>query len=96
MALHDALNCPAQLQLQQQADGGVHAIQTISDGQGESMSVDLTEATLGQDGQLIITGEDGQGIVIIVLAVVVYDCIRSNNTSRLHFSLSQIDPQVTQ
>lgn len=26
------------------------------------MSVDLTEATLGQDGQLIITGEDGQGI----------------------------------
>uniref|UniRef100_A0A182MLK6 Nuclear respiratory factor 1 NLS/DNA-binding dimerisation domain-containing protein n=1 Tax=Anopheles culicifacies TaxID=139723 RepID=A0A182MLK6_9DIPT len=47
--------------LQQQGDGGVHAIQTISDGQGESMSVDLTEATLGQDGQLIITGEDGQG-----------------------------------
>jgi nuclear respiratory factor 1 len=25
------------------------------------MTVDLTEATLGQDGQLIITGEDGQG-----------------------------------
>lgn len=39
----------------------MHTIQTISDGQGESMSVDLTEATLGQDGQLIITGEDGQG-----------------------------------
>ncbi|XP_058447413.1 DNA-binding protein Ewg isoform X3 [Malaya genurostris] len=46
--------------LQAQGDNGVHTIQTISDGQGESMSVDLTEATLGQDGQLIITGEDGQ------------------------------------
>ncbi|XP_055636035.1 DNA-binding protein Ewg isoform X1 [Toxorhynchites rutilus septentrionalis] len=46
--------------LQSQNDNGVHTIQTISDGQGESMSVDLTEATLGQDGQLIITGEDGQ------------------------------------
>lgn len=26
------------------------------------MTVDLTEATLGQDGQIIITGEDGQGM----------------------------------
>lgn len=25
------------------------------------MTVDLTEATLGHDGQIIITGEDGQG-----------------------------------
>ncbi|XP_038118168.1 DNA-binding protein Ewg isoform X2 [Culex quinquefasciatus] len=46
--------------LQAQNDNNVHTIQTISDAQGESMSVDLTEATLGQDGQLIITGEDGQ------------------------------------
>uniref|UniRef100_A0A182P989 Nuclear respiratory factor 1 NLS/DNA-binding dimerisation domain-containing protein n=1 Tax=Anopheles epiroticus TaxID=199890 RepID=A0A182P989_9DIPT len=56
--------------LQQQADGGVHAIQTISDGQGESMSVDLTEATLGQDGQLIITGEDGQGYPVNVSGMI--------------------------
>uniref|UniRef100_A0A182IVS8 Nuclear respiratory factor 1 NLS/DNA-binding dimerisation domain-containing protein n=1 Tax=Anopheles atroparvus TaxID=41427 RepID=A0A182IVS8_ANOAO len=56
--------------LQQQADGGVHAIQTISDGQGESMSVDLTEATLGQDGQLIITGEDGQGFPVNVSGMI--------------------------
>lgn len=27
------------------------------------MTVDLTEATLGQDGQIIITGEDGQGML---------------------------------
>ncbi|XP_053660700.1 DNA-binding protein Ewg [Anopheles marshallii] len=56
--------------LQQQGDGGVHAIQTISDGQGESMSVDLTEATLGQDGQLIITGEDGQGYPVNVSGMI--------------------------
>ncbi|XP_055614423.1 DNA-binding protein Ewg isoform X3 [Uranotaenia lowii] len=46
--------------LQAQNDGGVHTIQTIADTQGESMSVDLTEATLDQNGQIIITGEDGQ------------------------------------
>ncbi|XP_052863222.1 DNA-binding protein Ewg [Anopheles cruzii] len=56
--------------LQQQGDGGVHTIQTISDGQGESMSVDLTEATLGQDGQLIITGEDGQGYPVNVSGMI--------------------------
>lgn len=27
------------------------------------MTVDLTEATLNQDGQIIITGEDGQGML---------------------------------
>ncbi|XP_050068782.1 DNA-binding protein Ewg [Anopheles maculipalpis] len=56
--------------LQPQGDGGVHAIQTISDGQGESMSVDLTDATLGQDGQLIITGEDGQGFPVNVSGMI--------------------------
>uniref|UniRef100_A0A182Q1V9 Nuclear respiratory factor 1 NLS/DNA-binding dimerisation domain-containing protein n=1 Tax=Anopheles farauti TaxID=69004 RepID=A0A182Q1V9_9DIPT len=56
--------------LQAQADGGVHTIQTISDGQGESMSVDLTEATLGQDGQIIITGEDGQGFPVNVSGMI--------------------------
>ena len=52
-----------QFQLQQD-NNGVHTIQTITDGQAENMSVDLTEATLGQDGQLIITGEDGQGVCL--------------------------------
>lgn len=35
-------------------------VQTL-DGSQENMTVDLTEATLGQDGQIIITGEDGHG-----------------------------------
>jgi nuclear respiratory factor 1 len=49
------------LQLHTQGDGTtVHTVQTL-DGQTENMHVDLTEATLGQDGQLIITGEDGHG-----------------------------------
>lgn len=30
-----------------------------ANGQSENMTVDLTDATLGQDGQIIITGEDG-------------------------------------
>ncbi|XP_023317733.1 DNA-binding protein Ewg isoform X2 [Trichogramma pretiosum] len=40
-------------------------VQTLSDpNDGQSVSVDLnsvTEATLGQDGQIILTGEDGHG-----------------------------------
>lgn len=44
-----------------QGDGTtVHTVQTL-DGHDQNMQVDLTEATLGQDGQLIITGEDGHG-----------------------------------
>lgn len=34
-------------------------MQTISDGGSENVTVDLNEATLTHDGQLIITGEDG-------------------------------------
>ena len=49
-------------QLHTQSDGTtVQCVQTLSDGQSDNMQMDLTEATLGQDGQLIITGEDGQG-----------------------------------
>lgn len=49
------------LQLTQGDNGGtVHSVQSIDGGQ-DNMTVDLTEATLGQDGQIIITGEDGQG-----------------------------------
>lgn len=39
----------------------MQTVQSIDDGQN-NMTVDLTEATLGQDGQIIITGEDGQGM----------------------------------
>lgn len=34
------------------------------DGQSENMQVDLSEA-LGQDGQLIITNEDGNGEILV-------------------------------
>lgn len=50
----------------------VHAVQALSEvthGEGGNMSVDLssvTEATLGQDGQLILTGEDGHGRICII------------------------------
>lgn len=74
--------------LQAQNDTGVHTIQTISDGQGESMSVDLTEATLGQDGQLIITGEDGQeysysgfpvsGMITVPVSTQMYQTMVAN------------------
>lgn len=47
-------------QLSQQDANALHAVQGI-DTSGDNMTVDLTEATLGQDGQIIITGEDGQG-----------------------------------
>lgn len=43
---------------------GVHTVQTLDNGDGSTMSVDLNsvaEATLNQDGQIILTGEDGQG-----------------------------------
>lgn len=55
------------LQLHTTAQGETGAtIQTVqqltdANGHAENMTVDLTEATLGQDGQIIITGEDGQG-----------------------------------
>lgn len=46
------------LQLHTTHNDQIHQIDTNGH---ENMTVDLTEATLGQDGQLIITGEDGQG-----------------------------------
>lgn len=47
-----------------QGEGGatIQTVQSLTDANGhENMTVDLTEATLNQDGQIIITGEDGQG-----------------------------------
>uniref|UniRef100_A0ABD2WPL9 Nuclear respiratory factor 1 NLS/DNA-binding dimerisation domain-containing protein n=1 Tax=Trichogramma kaykai TaxID=54128 RepID=A0ABD2WPL9_9HYME len=49
-------------------------VQTLSDpNDGQSVSVDLnsvTEATLGQDGQIILTGEDGHGYPVSVSGVI--------------------------
>lgn len=42
----------------------VHTVQTLTDAQGEGMTVDLnavTEASINQDGQIILTSEDGHG-----------------------------------
>lgn len=56
-----------QIHTGQGEQGTVHAVHTLAEvaaGGGESVSVDLnnvTEATLNQDGQLILTGEDGHG-----------------------------------
>lgn len=51
-------------------DGG-HTIQTVQsvDSNQDNMTVDLTEATLGQDGQIIITGEDGHGMIHTIIFV---------------------------
>jgi nuclear respiratory factor 1 len=43
----------------------VQALAEVATAQGDSLAVDLnnvTEATLNQDGQLILTGEDGHGM----------------------------------
>uniref|UniRef100_A0A8D8QDJ6 DNA-binding protein P3A2 n=3 Tax=Cacopsylla melanoneura TaxID=428564 RepID=A0A8D8QDJ6_9HEMI len=51
----------------------VQGVATSLDGQGDGVSVDLnsvTEATLNQDGQIILTGEDGQGYPVSVSGMV--------------------------
>ncbi|XP_055715582.1 DNA-binding protein P3A2 isoform X5 [Phlebotomus papatasi] len=49
----------------------VHTVQGIEgNGQTENMTVDLTEAGLGQENQLIITGEDGQGYPVSVSGMI--------------------------
>lgn len=40
------------------------------------MQMDLTEATLGQDGQLIITGEDGQGKFLRIFTILIFTIIK--------------------
>lgn len=51
-----------QLHTTGEGNNQIHTVQSVdSNGHNENMTVDLTEATLGQDGQLIITGEDGHG-----------------------------------
>lgn len=63
---------PPLFQLATQGEGGtttVHAVQGI-DGQTENMTVDLSEAGLGQENQLIITGEDGHGYPVSVSGMI--------------------------
>lgn len=59
-------------QLATQGEGGATTIQTIQgmDGQTENMTVDLSEAGLGHENQLIITGEDGHGYPVSVSGMI--------------------------
>lgn len=56
--------------------GTVHAVHTLAEvasGGGEGVSVELnnvTEATLNQDGQIILTGEDGHGYPVSVSGMI--------------------------
>ncbi|XP_070490462.1 DNA-binding protein Ewg isoform X2 [Chironomus tepperi] len=68
--------------LHTQSDGTVHTVQTI-DGQTENMQVDLSEA-LAQDGQFIITNEDGN-----VFPVAVSGMITLPVTAQMYHSLVQ-------
>ncbi|XP_037946702.1 DNA-binding protein Ewg isoform X5 [Teleopsis dalmanni] len=52
-----------------QGEGGatIQTVQSLTDVNGhENMTVDLTEATVAQDGQIYITAEDGQGYPVSV------------------------------
>lgn len=63
---------PLSTQLATQGEGGTTTIQTVQgmDGQTENMTVDLSEAGLGQENQLIITGEDGHGYPVSVSGMI--------------------------
>ncbi|XP_060826253.1 DNA-binding protein P3A2 isoform X2 [Bombus pascuorum] len=56
------------------SQGEVQALAEVAgNGEGTSVAVDLnsvTEATLGQDGQIILTGEDGHGYPVSVSGVI--------------------------
>lgn len=60
----------ATLHTQQGENGTIHTVQGVDSNGSENMTVDLTEATLGQDGQLIITGEDGHGYPVSVSGMI--------------------------
>ena len=79
------------LQLHTNAQGEtIQTVQQLGDGH-ENMTVDLTEATLGQDGQIIITGEDGQGNYITIFGKIIWIYYFTNwNIELLLFRLSSI------
>lgn len=55
--------CTNEFQLHQGEGGAtIQTVQSLGDVNGhENMTVDLSEATVAQDGQIYITAEDGQG-----------------------------------
>ncbi|GLV37616.1 erect wing [Carabus blaptoides fortunei] len=56
-----------------QGDGSVHTVQTLAEVGSQGEVVDLnsvTEATLSQDGQIILTSEDGHGYPVSVSGVI--------------------------
>lgn len=56
-------------QIQTSQGDGVHTVQTIAEVGSQGEVVDLnsvTEATLSQDGQIILTSEDGHGKVFMM------------------------------
>ncbi|XP_014218557.1 DNA-binding protein P3A2 isoform X3 [Copidosoma floridanum] len=55
------------------SQGDIQTLAEVSSSDGTSVAVDLnnvTEATLGQDGQIILTGEDGHGYPVSVSGVI--------------------------
>ena len=63
------LKKPIQLHASQGENGQtVHTVQNLADVQGEVTSVDfnnVTEAAINQEGQLILTSDDGHGTLIL-------------------------------
>lgn len=57
------------------------------------MTVDLTEATLGQDGQIIITGEDGQGDTQKTQKYYIILINSNNNRIQIHIVIQVIQYQ---
>ncbi|KAJ8670400.1 hypothetical protein QAD02_001659 [Eretmocerus hayati] len=53
------------------SQGDVQTLTEVSDSQGVAVDLNsVTEATLGQDGQIILTGEDGHGYPVSVSGVI--------------------------
>ncbi|XP_055388636.1 DNA-binding protein Ewg isoform X3 [Condylostylus longicornis] len=77
-----------------QGEGGatIQTVQQLTDTNGhENMTVDLTEATLGQDGQIIITGEDGQGYPVSVSNMITVP-VPASMYQTIMGNISQIHP----
>lgn len=67
MVINVYMYCFSQINASQGSNGHtVHSVHSLGEGQNQDgVTVDILnnvpEATLNQDGQIIITGEDGQG-----------------------------------
>lgn len=69
-----------------QGEGGatIQTVQSLGDVNGhENMTVDLSEATVTQDGQIYITAEDGQGkFSIAAIPTLIYSIAAKNRAER--------------